>query len=415
VLLAVGWLVFNPPALIPLFLGTGLLIAYFGFVFLPHPHVSTSIVAIGMAVVVIFAGAARNAVTDPPDTTRRDTTPPTLTVPTAIVVEAKSALGARVRFSPTASDSVDPSPTVTCTPPARYVFPIGNTTVTCKATDASGNSNSSSFPVSVTPPTPPPPPPPSPTSLVTPFLTPAIFSLLKIPWPKKCHKKFPGYDANEPWQRDAMFYAWLGPKGPGAKVAGCPGPTQYIGTDFVYEIGYDPTSDQRLSVAVWWRRRDIPPKSILEPAATDALTLIQEFGPLAASLRLQTGRGNVQFFYNLHGSYLEWRTNRGNGKTTLLGPGLSDVWYFWTRSGSGWLRPEYSGIDHATGRHVYTFTRPGEVVPVEKVEYDFFEGRVFKLIGGRWTLIWTDHAGQLPLEGLMRFAPRPVGAQRRLD
>jgi hypothetical protein len=36
-----------------------------------------------------------------------------------------------------------------CTPPSGSVFPIGTTTVTCKATDATGNSGSGSFKVRV--------------------------------------------------------------------------------------------------------------------------------------------------------------------------------------------------------------------------------------------------------------------------
>ena len=41
---------------------------------------------------------------------------------------------------PTATDDVDPAPTVGCTPPSGSAFDLGTTTVTCTATDATGNS-----------------------------------------------------------------------------------------------------------------------------------------------------------------------------------------------------------------------------------------------------------------------------------
>jgi Metallo-peptidase family M12B Reprolysin-like/HYR domain len=78
-----------------------------------------------------------------------DTTPPVLTVPGPIVVNATSPAGRVVTFTATATDNVDPSPTVVCVPPSGSTFPIGTTTVTCTATDASGNSSSASFTVHV--------------------------------------------------------------------------------------------------------------------------------------------------------------------------------------------------------------------------------------------------------------------------
>ena len=51
---------------------------------------------------------------------------------------------------PTATDDVDPAPTVECAPPSGSAFDLGTTTVTCTATDASGNSSSATFDVTVT-------------------------------------------------------------------------------------------------------------------------------------------------------------------------------------------------------------------------------------------------------------------------
>ena len=76
----------------------------------------------------------------------RDTTPPTLTVPAAITVHATAA-AAPVSFSTMATDLVDGTDVVTCTPASGSVFPLGTTAVTCSATDARGNTSSGSFTV----------------------------------------------------------------------------------------------------------------------------------------------------------------------------------------------------------------------------------------------------------------------------
>jgi serine protease len=78
-----------------------------------------------------------------------DTTPPVLTVPGPLTVNATSPQGAAVTFSATATDNVDPSPTVACTPTSGSVFPIGTTSVSCTAHDDAGNSTSQSFTVTV--------------------------------------------------------------------------------------------------------------------------------------------------------------------------------------------------------------------------------------------------------------------------
>ena len=78
-----------------------------------------------------------------------DTTPPVLTVPTVVTAIATSKDGAKVTYTVTAVDNIDPHPRVKCTPPSGSQFPLGKTPVTCTATDASGNSSQKTFLVKV--------------------------------------------------------------------------------------------------------------------------------------------------------------------------------------------------------------------------------------------------------------------------
>jgi len=78
-----------------------------------------------------------------------DLTPPILTVPGTIVVDATGPEGTVVPYVATATDAVDAHPAVSCTPPSGSTFPIGSTTVHCTATDAAGNSATGSFDVVV--------------------------------------------------------------------------------------------------------------------------------------------------------------------------------------------------------------------------------------------------------------------------
>jgi hypothetical protein len=71
-------------------------------------------------------------------------------VPDDRQVTTSNAAGAVVTYAtPTASDIVDPSPEVTCSPASGATFVRGTTTVTCTATDASGNDTSRDFTVQV--------------------------------------------------------------------------------------------------------------------------------------------------------------------------------------------------------------------------------------------------------------------------
>lgn len=78
-----------------------------------------------------------------------DTTPPTITMPSAILVDATSPSGAVVTYAASATDAVSGDLPVACSPASGSTFPVGPTVVTCSATDASGNSALGEFVVSV--------------------------------------------------------------------------------------------------------------------------------------------------------------------------------------------------------------------------------------------------------------------------
>jgi hypothetical protein len=78
-----------------------------------------------------------------------DTTKPSLNLPSDKTVEATSPNGASVSYSASASDLVDGSVSVACTPSSGSTFDLGVTIVNCSATDAHGNTQTGSFNVAV--------------------------------------------------------------------------------------------------------------------------------------------------------------------------------------------------------------------------------------------------------------------------
>lgn len=81
-----------------------------------------------------------------------DTTAPVLVgVPADMAVVTSDPTGATLAYSAlSATDIVDPSPDVACTPASGSHVGTGATTVTCTATDATGNGATDSFDVTVT-------------------------------------------------------------------------------------------------------------------------------------------------------------------------------------------------------------------------------------------------------------------------
>jgi hypothetical protein len=95
--------------------------------------------------------AAGNTATGSFTITVVDTTAPVVGILAPITAEATGPTGAIVNyFAPMAVDLVNPlSPAVTCLPASGSLFPMGTTTVTCSATDAAGNTGTSTSTITV--------------------------------------------------------------------------------------------------------------------------------------------------------------------------------------------------------------------------------------------------------------------------
>lgn len=78
-----------------------------------------------------------------------DTTAPTLLLPDDMTAEASSAAGAEVIYLTSASDLADADVAVQCAPASGATFALGTTTVSCTATDDSGNTSAGTFDVTV--------------------------------------------------------------------------------------------------------------------------------------------------------------------------------------------------------------------------------------------------------------------------
>jgi len=111
------------------------------------------LVAAGVFFALVPSSSAMRWLGDP----GADTTPPVITVPSPAPAEATSSAGASVSYTePTATDDVDPpTPPVSCDHHSGDIFPLGQTTVTCTATDTAGNIATATFTVTVQDTTPP--------------------------------------------------------------------------------------------------------------------------------------------------------------------------------------------------------------------------------------------------------------------
>ncbi len=97
-------------------------------------------IPLGTHTVALTVGDGQSTATDTVLITVRDTTPPVIAAHADVTAEAISAAGAMVSYtSPSTSDAVDGPGVATCSPSSGSTLPLGNTTVTCNATDAHGN------------------------------------------------------------------------------------------------------------------------------------------------------------------------------------------------------------------------------------------------------------------------------------
>jgi len=114
-------------------------------------HPSGSTFPLGSTAVTCTARDAAGNTSSPQTftVTVQDTTPPQLSLPSNLTVEAQSAAGAPVSFSASATDAVSGAVSVSCTPPSGSMFPIGASKVGCSATDAAGKTATGSFTVTV--------------------------------------------------------------------------------------------------------------------------------------------------------------------------------------------------------------------------------------------------------------------------
>jgi hypothetical protein len=94
--------------------------------------------------------ASGNTATSTFTVTVVDTEPPVIGDNPDVVLQSGPNCGSTLFYStPSASDDCSNVITVSCDVPSGAVFPVGTTTVTCTATDASGNTATSTFTVTV--------------------------------------------------------------------------------------------------------------------------------------------------------------------------------------------------------------------------------------------------------------------------
>jgi len=93
--------------------------------------------------------AARQATSFDASLTVLDAQPPALSCPPNMALACTGPNGAQAVFNATASDNCDPNVMVICTPSSGSFFSLGTNTVSCAATDSSGNTNHCFFTIMV--------------------------------------------------------------------------------------------------------------------------------------------------------------------------------------------------------------------------------------------------------------------------
>jgi hypothetical protein len=120
------------------------------------PTTTTAIGFPDMHIVLNVNGCEQTGGTGPScsfTVTVNDTQPPAITCPANVIAVAApvcpAPAGTTVNYTPPVGTDNCPGVTTVCVPPPGTVFPVGTTTVTCTATDASGNTATCSFTVKI--------------------------------------------------------------------------------------------------------------------------------------------------------------------------------------------------------------------------------------------------------------------------
>ena len=109
--------------------------------------VSGSVFALGTTTISCSAtDFAKNTSTSTFTVTVQDTTPPAIESHADIKIDTRKASGVILSYNtPNTLDAVDGAGTANCQPSSGSLFPVGHTTVTCRAIDRHGNSSASTF------------------------------------------------------------------------------------------------------------------------------------------------------------------------------------------------------------------------------------------------------------------------------
>jgi alpha-tubulin suppressor-like RCC1 family protein len=115
--------------------------------------VATPVQVIGLSAVVAIAAGGDHSLALP---AVAPNTPPVITCPPAVnVSNDPGQCSAVVNYTAPLVSGGTGNVVVVCNPPSGFPFPVGTTTVTCTATDASGTTAACSFSVTITDPAPP--------------------------------------------------------------------------------------------------------------------------------------------------------------------------------------------------------------------------------------------------------------------
>lgn len=189
----------------------------------------------------------------------------------------------------------------------------------------------------------------------------------QLTWDDICGSVAPGALA-PPWASASLYKLYLGPGGPGALVAGCPGeavaPPQT--SDFVYAVGRG--AGTVLSVAVTSRDGEYPAAIFLGDAARLALNLITTDGAIGGSQRINVGGGDYYLAYSATGTSALVRASK-DASYTYVPAAVVDEWYADMAVSHEWLWPEVVAEDNSTGETTFVFVSNSGDTSINNVRF----------------------------------------------